>query len=280
MYNCDLVHLVARKDFLFAGVAIIVPFLIRLNRTEGLGGFARPVSMSVLGAALAFVVQHKGFSYQLFPAVGLATVGITIIAYEVMAAKTIDYRNFERHKIIATKVICTFMFLSAFIFLVLMTVRAIIKVPPYSPSTPVAQAISELSNKDDAVLVISPAVGASYPMLLQLGRKPATRFANIFWIGMLYPDAKTTPAGEFPYRSEEQAGPEETRLLGELAEDVTSFRPALVVIPNESYCHGCPTGFNVLRYLEKIGFMEKLLKEYGLVRTLPKFNIYKRINQS
>ncbi len=279
VYNCDLIHLVVRRDFLFAAVAVIGPFLIRLNRTEGLGGFARPVSMSVLGAAMAFMAQHKGFSYQLFPAVGLAAVGLTVAAYEVMAAKTIDYRNFDRYKIIATKFICTLMFSAVLFFLILMMMRAVIKIPQYRPSTPMGQAITELSKKDDAVLVISPAVGASYPVLLQLARKPATRFANIFWIGMLYPDAKAAPNGEFPYRSEVQATLEEARLLGELAEDLRTFRPALVVIPNESYCHGCPTDFNILQYLDKIGFMAKLLKDYAPVRTQPKFNIYKRLNE-
>lgn len=278
VYNCDVMHLLVRRDFLFAAAAIIGPFLVKLNGTESLGGFARPVAMSVLGAAMAFLVQHKGFSYQLFPAVGLAAVGITIIAYELIAVYMAHYWNFDRHKTIAAKLICTVMFSVASIFLVLVAVRAITKVPESHSSTPLAQAIEELSRRDDAVLVISPAVGASYPMLLQLGRKPATRFANIFWIGMLYPNTKTAPDGEFPYRSQGQATPEEALLLGELAEDIHTFRPTLVVIPNQSYCHGCPTGFNILRYLEKIGFMANMLKEYRLVRTLPDFNVYIRLD--
>jgi hypothetical protein len=278
VYNCDIGNLVLRRDFALALIATALPFLFEPRASAGLRSLARTLSLSTLGGLIVFLVQHKGFSYHLFPAIGPASLVMAIMIYE--SATTLGRRATTSTKSLLEKgldLTCFLMFFAGVAFLVQVSWRLVTMGPNSYEETPLTRIISEFSEKGDSILVISPSVGDSYPMLLQMGRKPGCRFGNIFWIGMLYAGVSGDASGQFPYRNERESSIEEKLLLKELLEDIQEFQPMLIVIPNIPFCHGCPSRFGIQQYLTQNGFLEQVMKTYRPLTTTSGFAVFAKM---
>lgn len=142
-------------------------------------------------------------------------------------------------------------------------------------SQPFARAIASHSAPGDAVLVVMTSVSPTYPTLVQLGRRPGSRFLWFFALPMLYAGETSRPGLAFPYRVDPMRVPfEEARVRSELRNDIASLRPPLVLIDAARWCLGCPLRFGVLEYLEQTGFVDTALSGYhraGNVETLTMF---------
>jgi hypothetical protein len=141
-------------------------------------------------------------------------------------------------------------------------------------NNPLADIISSYSREGDPVLFINTGLRPPYPILLQMNRQPASRHLYLVSLAMVYDGIKQNADGEFPYRIDGELPQEETRFLHELAEDINANRPPLIFVHDNESCQGCPQGFNTMEYLTKIGFIEKVMAEYRLLSTLPKFKVF------
>jgi hypothetical protein len=140
---------------------------------------------------------------------------------------------------------------------------------------PLARAIAAHSAPGDPVLIVVTSVQPTYPLLLQLGRRPGSRLLWFFPLPMLYADATARHGAAFPYRVDPTTvPPEESRLRRELREDVAKWRPPLVLIDAGAWCLGCPLGFRVLEYLERTGVLEAALADYRRAGEVESFAVF------
>jgi hypothetical protein len=135
--------------------------------------------------------------------------------------------------------------------------------------------ILENSSPSDTVLIISTGTHPSYPTLLQIGRRPGSRYLWSFPLPMLYRGVNAQATG-FPYRSRERAPIEEARFLDELADDIATRRPRVILIPAMPSPFAMPKGFNILEYLVRNDFIRTKMATFQFRRTVQGFAAYVR----
>jgi hypothetical protein len=124
------------------------------------------------------------------------------------------------------------------------------------------QLIQEQTEPGDRVLVIATSIRPAYPMLLQIERKPGSRYLCAFPLACLYAGAKPANTGRPIYRRRREAPAEEKQFLDELQDDVSRLRPRLVLIPNSPSWLGLSEGFNTFDYLVYSGWTKEALRSY------------------
>ena len=125
---------------------------------------------------------------------------------------------------------------------------------------PIAAAVARYTSEGDPVLFISTSVEPAYPLLVQMNRRPASRYLWSFMVPMFYKGVHPGADGQFPYHVT-NTPPEEARYLRELADDIAASRPALIVIV-EGPWQASPPGFDLVQYLGKTGFAKTAMKDY------------------
>jgi hypothetical protein len=127
---------------------------------------------------------------------------------------------------------------------------------------PLAETVAEYTEEGDAVMFVATNTSAAFPLLVQMNRRPGSRFFVTWPIPLLYKGVTAGQSGEFPYRSGSDVTPEEARFLDELAEDVDRNRPRLIVVRQGSRNQACPEGFVLEDYLTAVGFVAQAMGDY------------------
>jgi hypothetical protein len=139
-----------------------------------------------------------------------------------------------------------------------------------------ASVIRQYTKAGEPVLFISTDVGEAYPLLLQLNRRPGSRYVTTFPIAMLYAGVRRDADGRFPYRTGEFLIPEEKRFLEELGEDIAKLRPRLILIDNDGRYQACPEGFVPKEYLRVVGFVQWAMGNYVQIPSVSDDEIFLR----
>lgn len=100
------------------------------------------------------------------------------------------------------------------------------------------------------------------PSLLQVNRRPASRYLFLFPIPLIYRAEGVRSIRKSGYRGPSELSIEERRVLDELAADIAEKRPRLVLVDNRGFCQGCPRGFGLHEYLDRAGFLATALAGY------------------
>jgi hypothetical protein len=255
-YGAPLEEIASRRGLLMALAAAALPFLVRPSEPTTGWRLAVPLSLVTLGGAFGYLIQQKGWSYHLLPAVG----GGLCIALLVMAEAG-DLGRRMRVASWAPLVAGGLLALALTVCLVDGLALAREGIHPRISSLYHA-AIAARSKPGDAVLFIDSSVVPQHPTLIQLDRRPGSRYyGNVFTLPMLYRDVQAPGTGRFPYRTDATMPPEERRLLRELAEDIERFAPHLVFVPVRT-TQALPRGFSVFEWLETTGWVEQSLRGY------------------
>jgi hypothetical protein len=125
-----------------------------------------------------------------------------------------------------------------------------------------AEVINEHTQEGDHVLVLSTSMGRAYPLLVQMNRRPASRYLTTLVAAMLYEGTTPDQDGRFPYRVGEGVPDEERRFIMELAGDIARTRPRLILVSGFHNCQGCPEGFALTDYITETGFVEEAMGDY------------------
>jgi hypothetical protein len=224
-----------------------------------------------------FVVQHKGWTYQLIPAISL----------EMLLASTLVIMVLERAPALSllSKVVLalrTQMFSFVCFGLSLLSIAMSYaafqsrKVP--NSINDFVSVIEQQVTSDEKVAFISTSVLPAYPTLMYAKRLPGTRFLQAFPIAYLYKGVRSGKDGSPPYRSPSEATPEERRFLDELGSDILKHRPKLVFIDSADKCLACPKGFRVEEYLAAAGWLQSFMNKYRLTGSLHGFAVYVRVD--
>ena len=255
-YDAPLREILARRGLWGALGAAALPFLLRPSEPSPAWRLARAFSVATIAAAAGFVLQHKGWSYHLLPAVG----GAVVLALLMLAESTDAGRRLRVAPIVPPLSAGALSLAAGLCVLAgVLLVREGIH-PRYSTAYHVA--IAARSDPGDAVLFLDTDVVPQHPTLLELGRRPGSRYyGNLFTLPMLYRGARATASG-FPYHEGAAMPEEERRLLNELAEDVRQFAPRIVFVPTGP-AMALPPGFSILEWLNASGWTARALAAYA-----------------
>jgi hypothetical protein len=236
------------------------------------------LTFGLFSACGMYVVQLKGWTYHLIPAMGFAVLlyaTLMIVLLELTATgKGVLLERLVRFRV---PLVCTAGLSLMLICVSMMMLSLTFRDSPFR-SDAIVPAIRAYTAKADYVLVISTSVESAYPALIQEDRLPGTRYLQTFPMAMLYKGARAERGRPFPYRTADQRSQEEERFLDELGSDVLKYKPKLIFVNTQELCHGCPFGFRVDEYLSKTGWMARFMKSYLFLEDLPGNALYVRTN--
>lgn len=137
---------------------------------------------------------------------------------------------------------------------------------------PIAEVIRKYTKDEDPVLIIGTPVDSVYPMLVQMNRRPGSRFIVSWAIPLFYMGVTPDADGSFPYRLEEEAPEEEVRFLEELAEDIAENEPDLILIHDSRAIW--VKGFMLKEYLAKTSFLTRAMHKYTQLPSVSDYDVY------
>lgn len=138
------------------------------------------------------------------------------------------------------------------------------------------QIVLQHSQPDDRVLVVATSTQPAYPLLVQTGRRPGSRYLCSFPIAFFYARTKPAKGGAAIYRRGDNAPAEEQQFLAELADDVARRQPRLIVVQDSPGWLGLPARFNTFEYLAQVGWVEKALAPYRELRGPEGWKVFAR----
>jgi len=268
-YNASLYDMIRgnlRFWPLFLGSAMLSVLTIVRSRHAVRHLLELLLAASILAVGLYFL-QHKGWLYQLFPALGLVTVLVTVsvaVLYERYGSRGIAGRTINIALLLGPVAACLILAGSSFQYAGTM----------YSNMDEFLKVIEIYSDPGERISFISTCVYPKYPTLVYADRLPGTRFMSAFPIALIYANAAPSDSSGFRYRSPSDMTDEEIKFLAELGADIQTNRPALVFIDAEVTCQGCPIGFRIDDYLINSGWLDEHMSDYEFLFTCSGFRTY------
>jgi len=196
-----------------------------------------------LASLVGFVQQGKGFHYHRLPFVtaGLMAGAVALVA----TTRQLRAAGYGR---VAEYVLGILVSVGAVSGLSLVAARLIsYDGPAGTPPSAIRDAVLNHTEVGDRVLILWTSNSASFPMLLELGRRAGSRYYMPFPITFYYRGYEGLP--ERGYRRPESMAKEEWAFLTDLAEDLNKLRPSLVLVSAAEGCRACPTNFSIYDYL-------------------------------
>ena len=312
VYNNSFKILVDRPSFLPAVIATLPMAFICATCGNKLAKIAKPLAVFTFGATASFLLQHKLWPYHLIPALYGAVLIWTLSVGEcfdrlrankgasfaiwlflqaiIVQTATIAYF----HKWMATMPAWGWLILlsAVTVFLYLrktmtttVVVAGVLAIlvgwAPWSNSdplkrNPVAQAIGQHTEEGEPVMFIATSTSAAFPVLVQMNRRPGSRYIVTWPIPLFYKGALAKEDGEFPYRRRDELLIEEVRFLNDLNEDLETIRPRMILVGQGRQNQACPEGFDLREYLVRTELMDKILSEYRPARPVHGYDVFVR----
>ncbi len=214
--------------------------------------------VAVVLGILLFFLQHKGWLYQLFPAIGFAAVLLSVvimIMYEKCRSTLITGNLVGIALLFCPVIICLLYAGSSFQLAGLY----------YTDMDDYLELIETYSEPGERISFISTSVYPKYPTLVYADRLPGTRYMSAFPIALVYCGFVADDSAGFQYRLPDEWTDEERLFLMELGMDIQKNRPALVFIQATGDCQACPVGFRIDEYLISSGWLEEFMENYELL---------------
>jgi hypothetical protein len=253
----------------FAALAVIA------TRGAGHDGRARALlAVAMLGSFLAAVAQQKDLRYHFYPAFGLATLVLGLIAAQPSPGRV----GARSYRLIAKCVVAA----------VALVVLAAAVLDALGGSGADRRRRAEFGELLEAVQtharggpigVLSYHMGSAFPLVNYARVGLASRFACLWILPATYWDA-LSGAGPIQYHTPSEMQPPERLLYQAVGEDLLGARPRLLLIlrpfPDERRY-----GFRRLNYVEYFGREPKLANlfaEYQLIAAKGQYDIYERVD--
>jgi hypothetical protein len=269
-YDVPLTSLLTFPGLLFALAASVAPGLIRPGQTSSAWRLTLPLALATLTGAMGFVIQHKGWEYHLLPAM----TGALAIAF-LMASELTALGRRSRVSPLGS-LLGVGSLVVGFALTILAGALLLYRGAPAPSYTDFHRAIIKLSQPNERVLFIDTSTLPQHPTLMQVGRRPGSRYyGEVFTLPMLYAGVRARENEPFPYRRREQMPPEEARMLHDLVEDVHNLKPRLIFIPRGGRL-ALPDGFSIEHYLDRVGWNGDALQDYRLVGVVDDWMLWRR----
>jgi hypothetical protein len=270
VYDGPLSWMLSDSGMHLALIAAVAPWIVRPSEPSAAWRLTLPLSLATLTGTTGYLVQHKGWSYHLLPATAGA-VAITLLMASVLTAMG------RRTRVSALGFLIGVGGLAGGLALTIMAgVLLWLHGAPAPSYTDFHRAILQWSQPNERVLFIDTNVMPQHPTLIQVGRRPGSRYyGNVFTLPMVYAGVRARENEAFPYHRADQMPPDESRMLHDLLEDVQTLKPRLIFIPRGS-SQALPDRFSILEYLDTVGWSSDALRDYRLIGIVDKHVVWRR----
>jgi hypothetical protein len=213
---------------------------------------ARPLGAFLAGSILVYLVQHKGWTYQILPAFALAPVA------------AVQTATLARRAVVPLA-------LAALVLTVKWHAQNTGKPAPLEYRFGgLRRAVQSMTRPGEAAIILSTGALGPYPMQLQFGVRPGSRFAWVPLLAMFYPQG--TDYG-CTYRKWGEGLPAERQLLEDIATDIRVRRPVLIAAEAEN-AQAMRLGCTPSGWLRESGLLERAMGEYVPSPEVPGFLIW------
>jgi hypothetical protein len=250
------------------GVLALWPAARRLTRYPTLADALGVSTAALLGAVL---IQHKGFGYHFYPAIG---AGLLLLLAGLLGGSA-------RPLLLPLRLgLAGLCLMVALPYSVLYLETALGRAGGNRQRSPVTAGSRELAafvrghEPHGSIVVYSPWMEDSFPWVLETGTEWGSRYPFMWFVPALY--RKALKSGEpLRYRSEQEMGPVARRLIHSVADDLQRFRPAYVFVRR-------PVGPGFLRLDILAAFQEgpefrRAFAPYRPVMELEHFRVFQRL---
>jgi len=238
VYDCSLRDLFSLGE-LWVGLAG-ASWAIFAPKAHDAARIARPFGAFLLGSVLVYLLQHKGWPYQVFPAFALAPLAVAWLAPVSRRAPA-------------------FLALAALgVSLSWFSASHGAPLPAEKRLRMLRDAMRVMTRPGESALVITTSALGPYPMQLQLGVRPGSRFAWLPLLAMFYPHGELAGCN---YRKWGEGRPAERRLLEDLTADIRERKPVFIAI--ESYdAQAMRIGCTPHEWARQSGLLERAMGNY------------------
>ncbi|MBF0624681.1 MAG: hypothetical protein HQL82_07720 [Magnetococcales bacterium] len=128
---------------------------------------------------------------------------------------------------------------------------------------PLAREIHNASPVGGQVLFLNAVMQPTYPIVLQVGRRPASVFAGYFPVVTAYHGrAPAAPGQPFPFNAPGERPTAEQFMLNDLERLIRNRIPDLIMVPRQPNCPLCAKGLDLLAYWRHVGLLELISQGY------------------
>jgi hypothetical protein len=268
------------KRNVFCLLLTAIPTILLLGRArDRLMAYA--LVACIAGAETAFLLQHKGWGYQLRPVIAFAFFLVLYLIFDFMEP-AIERLNAEwpKRPILA---------LTATASLLVLILLEMFQVPKRMALPPAA--IGEFPQIDKLLTQFKPGVPVSvlateltvFPPVYRHQLTWASRFPCLWLLPALVRNEEGAPNPRFEFK---RLSPERVASLADLqrtstAEDLDSWRPPMVIVERcDKYPCAYLEGYNfdMLAWFGKSQRFQSAWSHYQLQSMFPAFAVYRRIN--
>ncbi|MFC1960612.1 hypothetical protein ACFLYO_07870 [Chloroflexota bacterium] len=250
-----------KKPHLTRLAVLALPFiLLPIRRRQGvIWHLAQPMALFGLASFATFVYQAKAWNYQRVPfdMAVMMTAALLIFTTRLSKPREIQPGYSARRVQLG--------FVLVVVFTVLISMDNLSFYPLAGEDVTMQHIVTTHTAENDAILTIDTNMAPSFPILMQHNRRSIGSFPQDFplAIGMrgLTETAFYDPAIELPATIQ--------FYLAIVQDDVETYEPDVIII-RQGHCPFCPPGFDIVRFLEARGFVEKVIEpDYRRVEDLP-----------
>ena len=238
-----------------------------LWRKRGWSFGAGTMTVTLLAGAATFLLQHKGWSYQLLPPLALALMLLCLSAAEWVGSRS-SAGTIRTRSVRFLPLLCLG---AAFLFYSRTSFTAAVHM--YPELDQFLTVIVENTGPDDRVAFLTTDAYPKYPTLVYADRMLGTRFTILNAIAMVQEGRE---CHDPLHGIDSGPTPEEVLLLEEMGSDILTLLPELVIVQDSGECQGCPPGFSVRSYLDGNGWMDEYMDDYYLLEVIEGHHVYKR----
>ena len=222
------------------------------------GDVAAVLAGGALGGFASFLVQSKGWLYQLTPALTYATAAFAVAA-AALAGRWISHRR-ERWPALALAIACVGVLAAALTLELDRLSRS--DAALQQRQAPVVETVRRYAGGGGPALFISIEVDYTFPAVNYAGASYPYRWHHLLPMPGLYKGFEPGPDGRF-FRAPEQMGPLEREFFDSFVEDAVAHPPRLVMVDRRRLVRpGLAPELDLLAYFCQSPPFAKLLAAY------------------
>jgi len=216
-----------------------------------------------LASVVLYIVQRKGWEYQLLPFFLSIATSFFVLFLHVFKQQPVPIVRLR-----VTSLLALLFSLSSLIpFLFQAGSRIFTSIPFEFPSSRYSAVITALTKPEERVLFFDSSVIPAFPALTYTGRQYGGRFLCAYPLAFIFHESSNY---EVPHNWQK----EENTIYEMFIEDVTHLHPRLVFIRAVPGGQALPAYFKVSQYLKQRGFYDAALGTYVLLGYVGPFEVH------
>jgi hypothetical protein len=241
----------------FALALLALPLAWRVERRTG--DVAAVLAGGALGGFASFLIQSKGWLYQLTPALTYATAAFAMVAVALAESWISSWRDRRRASVAVGLCLAAMAAVLALELGRLFRSDAALQ----QRQAPVLEAVRDYARGGGPALFISIEVDYTFPAVNYAGASYPYRWHHLLPMPGFYRGFRPGPSGR-PFRAPDEMGPLERSFFETFIEDAIAHPPRLVLVDRRRLVRpGLAPELDLLAYFCQSPRFAELLAEYG-----------------